>query len=212
MQTLLYSKTMNLESIAQCQIDCFPNSFNTKLGKKFVAKSLLWFLTKENRFLYHIENEGKVVGFCGGFVPQYYGDGSSSGMLQQAFKEACFGVLKKPWLLFNPELKKHYALIYRNILKKIKLRKSIAAVKMPENFVLQPYASLVVIGVHPSSRGTGVFEQLMNEFEIMAKKMNVNICRLSVKKDNERAIAAYKKMDWSIEEEMNDTYKMIKEL
>jgi hypothetical protein len=47
----------------------------------------------------------EVVGFCGGFAPQFYGDGSSSGMLQFAFKEAVMGIAKKPWLLVNKELK-----------------------------------------------------------------------------------------------------------
>jgi len=210
MQQLHYSTTKNLESIAQCQIECFPQSFNTKLGKKFVTKSLSWFLAKENRFLFFIENDAKVVGFCGGFIPAFYGDGSSSGMLQHAFKEACWGIVKNPFLLFNAELKKHYPFITRNILKKLKLRKTTAVNTKPENFVMENYMSLVVIGVHPISRGTGVFEQLMYEFDNKAKSANVNIGRLSVKKDNARAIAAYKKMGWNIEEAMNDTFKMIK--
>ncbi|MBX2932316.1 MAG: GNAT family N-acetyltransferase [Chitinophagaceae bacterium] len=180
------------------------------MGKKFVTKALSWFLNKESKFLYFIEKDEKVVGFCGGFVPQFYGDGSSSGMLQHAFKEACWGVVKKPWLLFNTELKKHYPLISRNILKKLKLRKTTAVSKQPDNFVFEKYVSLVVIGVHPSCRGTGIFEQLMKEFDNIAITKNVPIVRLSVKKDNARAIAAYKKMGWNIEEEMNDTYKMNK--
>ena len=117
---------------------CFPNSFNTKLGKKFVAKTLQWFLASDKRFLFHVTINNEVVGFCGGFAPQFYGDGSSSGMLQYAFKEAVFGIFKKPWLIFNKELTAYYPFIIRNIKKKLGLLKNNAAVPKPENFVFIP--------------------------------------------------------------------------
>ncbi|MCZ2222889.1 MAG: GNAT family N-acetyltransferase [Chitinophagales bacterium] len=201
-----------MESIAQCQIECFPNSFNTKLGKKFVAKSLSWFLSKDNRFLFHIENEGIVVGFCGGFAPQFYGDGSSSGMLQHAFKEAVIGVLKRPWLFLNKEMKAYYPFIIRNIKKKLGLRKTTAVTPKPENFVFNPSVGLVVIGVHPSYRGKGVFEMLMSEFENQAKKLAIHTCILSVRADNTRAIAAYKKVGWQIKEEKENSLIMSKDI
>lgn len=201
MLNIINSTLTKIDVIAQCQIECFPNSFNSKLGQVFVGKTLTWFLKDNNKFLYHIEENGKVVGFCGGFVPQFYGDGSSSGMLQQGFKEAVIGVLKRPWLFFNKEMIAYYPFIIRNIKKKLGLRKTTAAAPKPENFEFKKGAGLVVIGVHPAFRGKGVFEQLMIEFERKSSERNLTECFLSVRSDNARAIAAYKKMGWFVYKE-----------
>lgn len=209
---LIYSEPKQLKEIAACQMDCFPNSFNTALGKNFIAKTLAWFLQKDTRFLYHVTYNNKVVGFCGGFAPQFYGDGSSSGMLQFAFKEAVLGILKKPWLIFNKELSSYYPFIIRNIKKKLGLAKTVAATPQPTDFVFTPSVGLVVIGVHPSMRGKGIFEMLMKEFEKNALQLNIKNCNLSVRSNNARAIAAYKKMGWQIKSDSNGAAIMFKQL
>lgn len=210
---LIYSEQKQLKEIAVCQMDCFPNSFNTALGKNFIAKTLAWFLQKNTRFLFHVtDNNNKVVGFCGGFAPQFYGDGSSSGMLQFAFKEAVLGILKKPWLVFNRELSAYYPFIFRNIKKKLGLSKSLAATPQPTNFVFTQSVGLVVIGVHPSIRGKGVFEILMKEFDRNAIKLNITNCNLSVRSNNARAIAAYQKMGWQVKSNINGAVIMFKQL
>lgn len=206
------STLKDLKNIAACQMVCFPNSFNTKLGKPFVAKALQWFLETDKRFLFHVINNGEVIGFCGGFAPQFYGDGSSSGMLQFAFKEAVLGILKKPWLIFNKELMVYYPFIIRNIKKKLGLKKTNAAKPQPLNFVFLPTVGLVVIGVHPSFRGKGVFEMLMNEFEQRALHLNIKTCILSVRANNGRAIGAYQKMGWMLKEEQGSSIVMKKEI
>ena len=96
MYQLSNTEPSQLKDLALCQMACFPKSFNTQLGKNYIAKSLNWFLQKDTRFLFHVMCNNEVVGFCGGFAPQFYGDGSSSGMLQFAFKEAVIGIAKKP--------------------------------------------------------------------------------------------------------------------
>lgn len=209
MLTIKCSQKQQLPDIAECQMDCFPDSFATKLGRSYVQKSLEWFLVNDQRFLFHCEEHGKIVGYCGGFAPAYYGDGSSSGMLQHAFKEAIKGTLKKPWLLFNAELVQYYPHIFRNIRKKILKTKTIAAVTSNKREI-EPTVGLVIIGVHPSFRGKGVFELLMTEFENQARKLNRTQVNLSVKKDNNRAINAYKKFGWTIRQEQADGLKMHK--
>lgn len=206
------SELKDLKNIAACQMACFPNSFNTRLGKSFVTKTLQWFLQTDKRFLFHVVYNNEVVGFCGGFAPQFYGDGSSSGMLQFAFKEAVIGILKKPWLIFNKELRAYYPFIIRNIKKKLGLRKTNAAKPQPSNFIFSPTVGLVVIGVHPSFRGKGVFEMLMNEFEQRALNLNIKTCMLSVRANNARAIGAYKKMGWVLKEDQGGSIVMQKEI
>lgn len=205
------SKQLNLKDLAICQTKCFSNSFSSKLGKKYIAKTLDWFFSEKGRFLYHVIDSNKtIVGYCGGFVPRFYGDGSSTGMLQHAFKEAVLGVLLKPWLLLHKELRPLYPLIIRNIIKKIFKSKP-----KPTSVQLQNYkirAGLVVIGVLPEYRGTEVIKLLMNEFENKAIELNVFETALSVKKDNQRAIKAYGKFGWEVIEESENTFVLGKEI
>ena len=196
---LIQSTPLDLEKISECHEKCFANSFSTKAGTAYVKKTLEWFLVAKNRFLFHIECDNKVIGYCGGFKSAYPGDGSTSGMLQYAMKEAITGVMKKPYLLFHPELIKRYPLIFRNLFKKI------LSSKKPNSHPLQYHNSpsnsvigLVVIGVHPDYRGKGYFELLMQHFEGECKKRNASKAALSVKASNTRAIAAYKKAGWQI--------------
>ena len=86
-------------------MECFPDSLATKLGKDYVQQTFDWYLNHPNRFLFFIEEGDKVIGYCGGFVPAKPGDGSSSGMLQHAFKQAVTALLLQPWLLLNAEVK-----------------------------------------------------------------------------------------------------------
>jgi ribosomal protein S18 acetylase RimI-like enzyme len=189
---------------------CFPSSLATKLGKKYVSKTLDWFLSKPNRFLFHIEEEGKVIGYCGGFIPSKPGDGSSSGMLQHAFNEAVKGLVVKPWLLFHKEVVTYYPFIWRNIKRKF-TGKVVPAPTTSKNVTpFKTYVGLVVIGVLPSKRGTGVAQQLMAEFENKSRQLHQNELVLSVKKDNNRAIKAYNNYGWNIKEEHQKTYVLQK--
>ncbi len=206
------SLLIDLDKLADCHAACFPDSFATKLGKSYVKKTLEWFLVSENRFIYHITHEQIVTGYCGGFIPQFTGDGSSSGMLQYAFKQAVLGVIKKPWLLFNAELVKHYPLIWKNIRKKILAKSvqpnSVQAVSEKKTFA--KYVGLVVIGVHPQYRGSGIFNTLMEHFFEKADSFGLKRCILSVKQDNARAIKAYEKYGWHIIEELGENFVLEK--
>ncbi len=206
------SQNQDLPDIADCQIACFPNSLATKLGKAYVIKTLDWFLCSPNRFLFHLTENGKVVGYCGGFVPAKRGDGSSSGMLQHAFGKAVKSLLFKPWLLFHPEVVPQYPFIWRNIKGKLtgKVKPAKSASGSPTAF--KPYAGLVVIGVHPEYRGTGIAQKLMAEFERLAASYHQYELVLSVKKDNARAIKAYTNYGWKIKEEQVRTFVLHKEL
>lgn len=203
------SQIENLPDIAVCHISCFPKSLAARLGKLYVQKTLEWFLVNPNRFLFHISDSGKVVGYCGGFVPQKPGDGSSSGMLQYAFKEAIRGIIKNPFLLFHAEVTKNYPFLWMNIKRKItgkaKPFKPVSDLKPFKQFV-----GLVVIGVHPDYRGNGLAQQLMAEFETRTREFNQNEMVLSVKKDNARAIKAYSNFGWTTREEHDKTFVMHK--
>ena len=193
-------------------MQCFPDSLATKLGLAYVEKTFDWYLVNAGRFLFHIEIDNIVVGYCGGFVPSKPGDGSSSGTLQHAFNQAIKGLVKKPWLLFHAEVKPHYPFLWRNIKRRItgKVKPAIAQTAVSKPF--KPYCGLVVIGVLPSHRGQGLVQKLMVEFEDKARGLHQTKCKLSVKKNNLRALNAYKKQGWYIGEEQPVTYVMEKEV
>jgi ribosomal protein S18 acetylase RimI-like enzyme len=122
------------------------------------------------------------------------------------------GIVKKPWLLVNKELRNYYPFIARNIKKKLGLKKTLAAETKPTNYVFKESVGLVVIGVHPAYRGKGIFEILMKEFEQKALQLNIKNCNLSVRADNARAIAAYTKMGWQIQSQKDNAIIMFKHL
>ena len=205
------TESIHLRSVAACHIACFPGSLSSKLGLAYVQKTLEWFLVNPRRFLYHVTIDGKVAGYCGGFVPVKIGDGSSSGMLQHAFNEAIFGIIKKPWLLLHQEVRPHYKFLWLNIKRKF-TGKTIPISSSPASAKSPSHVGLVVIGVHPDFRGKGVAEQLAIEFEKRARSFDRSELILSVKTDNARAIGAYKKLGWQIKSEENRTYIMNKHI
>jgi ribosomal protein S18 acetylase RimI-like enzyme len=175
-----------------------------------VTKTLDWFLQSPHRFLFHVEEGEKVVGYCGGFIPQKIGDGSSSGMLQHAFNEAINGIVTRPWLLFHPEVVSQYPFLWRNIKRRItgKMVPAPSSANTPATYT--PHVGLVVIGVHPEKRGTGIAQLLMKEFEKKSLDHQQHYLVLSVKKENARAMKAYQNFGWSIKEEVANTYVLHK--
>lgn len=197
--------------ISLCHQLCFAGSFSNRLGLSFTAKTFEWFLSAENRFLYHVLFNYEVVGYIGGFYPQYPGDGSTSGMMRYAMKEAIAGIAKKPWLLFSKELFPFYPLIFKNIYHKIfKIHAGNKVSGVPGVNSFQQKVGLVVIGVHPNYRGSGIFEKLMQQFEKEANERHISSLVLSVKKDNDRAVHAYTKNGWMISKENGKAIEMYK--
>ena len=199
-----------MPDIASCHASCFPKSLATKLGSTYVQKTLEWFLDNPNRFLFHIVRDKKVIGYCGGFIPVKPGDGSSSGMLQYAFKEAIRGIMTKPFLLFHPEVVQNYPFLWMNIKRKLTGRTK--PFKPTEPKLFKPYVGLVVIGVHPGFQGKGLAKLLMDEFENRSRQFKQAEMVLSVKKDNTKAIRAYSKSGWTIREENEKTFVLHKHI
>jgi ribosomal protein S18 acetylase RimI-like enzyme len=202
MYLLKKSLHSNLKKISTCHQVCFQDSFSVKLGDAYVLKSFEWFLAADNRFLHHVEDEDEnVIGYCGGFISRQKGDGSTSGMMQYGMKQAAIGIIKKPWLFFNAELRQFYPLVIKNIFRKFFSAKK----KLTENFIgdetFEKKTGLVVIGINPDYQGKGAFEILMKNFEKESLNRKINKLSLSVKITNRRAINAYKKAGWQTADE-----------
>jgi len=203
---LINSTSNDLLNIAQCHKQCFKRSLSSKLGLLYIKKTFEWFLNSPNRFLFHIANDDGVIGYCGGFTPQFIGDGSTSGIIQYAMRQAIVGVALHPWLLFNNEVIEMYPLIFKNVQKKLSAKKAKIITRPVESFDRR--VGLVVIGVHPGHRGLGVFQNLMHEFELRAANQGIYKLSLTVKKDNIGAIKAYTKQGWFVTNEHVHTLEM----
>jgi len=138
--------------------------------------------------------------------------GSASGMLQHTFGKAITAVLRRPWVIFHPELRSKYPLIRKNFLVRLGLYKQApSSKKQGKGIMKEPEIGLVVIGVDPAFQGKGYGSMLLREFERRAfEDFGVSRLHLSVRNDNYQAIRAYEKNGWKRGKVEGNSLKMWK--
>src|SRR5215831_1345561 len=115
---LEHTQFSQINNIVGCHRKCFPSSLSSRLGPDYLQKTFEWFLTGNNKFLFHINEGGVAVAYCGGFMSEHKGEGSTSGMMLYAMREAVWGIFSHPHLLFNKEVVSFYPLILKNFFKR----------------------------------------------------------------------------------------------
>lgn len=212
LQVVINSQDSDLKAIAHCHMMAFPNSLSSRLGLRYCIKMLEWYLVANNRFLFHLESENKVIGYCGGFIRKGEPHGSSTGMTQHAFKEGIQSLIVRPWLLFHPEVKKNYRFLFRNLWLRVR---GVSKRKSAQQFAKYPTeipAGLVVIGVDPVYQGKHYGSILLQEFERISKSKGVKKITLSVKSNNIKAIKSYTRNGWLPGSVNQDSLHMYKEI
>jgi len=210
-----YASLKDLDIISICHIAAFPDSITSKLGVKVVSQMLSWYMSGSNKFLFWVEENEKCIGYCGGYIidgsDKY---GAASGMMQTSFDEIAMALMKKPWLLFHPEILKKATFILRNTLRKLGLKKEKAQQASPtiENMNNPLTAGLIVIGVLPDLQKKGVGSFLQDEFERKSKEMGAKQLQLSVKSQNHTAIKSYKRNGYEIVCQDKSSLGMIKKI
>lgn len=214
MHNIKYATESDLLKIATCHIAAFPDSFSSKLGVNFVSNMMKWYLSSSNKFLFFIEAEKMVIGYCGGhLLDGKDGYGAASGMTQFGFNAAFAALIKRPWLVFHEDLRKRYSFIFRNIIRKFKLKKDKPLMSATMHFANQPLtAGLVVIGVNPNLQQKGIGTVLQLEFERKSLSMGAKRLTLSVRIQNERAIKSYIKNGYVISSTNETSHIMTKDL
>ncbi len=187
----------DLAQVSACHKAAFPKSLSSQMGLTYLKKMLSWYLSSEKTFLFHLEQKGVCIGYCGGMInDDSYKMGSASSMLQYSFKQGIIALLLRPWLLFQSEMRTKYLLVWRNLLQMVGLR------KLPENSTnkvvaqKEPTMSLVVIGVRIECQGMGYGSLILKEFEARARRNGFSNLQLSVRSDNQQAIHTYEKNGW----------------
>ena len=194
------SKASDLDKIAGIHIKTFPYSLSSKLGFKYCRKMISWYLEDERGELFHLEDSGEIVGYCGGLAIKVPGrHGSATSVTQFSFKELIGSFIFRPWVIFHPEIRKRVPFIWKNLKLRLGLSGVKAQVKIHDGekpFI--PSMGLVVIGVLPEYQGKGYGSVLLKEFERRAREKGFKIINLSVRMDNEQAISTYMKNGWII--------------
>ncbi len=204
-------KVEDIQDVARCHIKAFPSSLSSRLGLKYTKKSLEWYLNDKRAFLIWCAVDNKCVGYCGGLRSDGVSHGSTSSILQYTMQAAIIGLIKRPWLIFHPEIWKNRKLILKNFLRKFKIKQN--AVQETKNSIkpnIEISVGIVGIAVLPSFQSKGIGTFMLKAFEARVSSFNLHRMHLSVRKNNFKAINAYKKNGWEIKDENFNSLSMIK--
>jgi RimJ/RimL family protein N-acetyltransferase len=159
------------------------------------------------------DEQGRCAGYCGGMISDgTLGTGSASGMAQHSFYPALWAFATHPWVLFHPEVRAKWPLLWKNIKMKLGLAPKVhATTAQRQQKALEPEAGLVVIGVDPAHQGKGYGSLLLREFERRAvEEYGVRRLQLSVRTDNVQAIRAYERNGWVVSRVQGESTSMVK--
>lgn len=184
-------------NVARLHIACFKGTFIASLGEKLIAVYYLEFLKEGGPFVLAFDGD-KLIGFCMGY---YKGSQARIRFISKNKIGLGLRVLGL-CLSFNKlAISKCWNYLFP--------AKEKGNVEKPK---IEAESDLLSICILDGYRGQGVSRILVEEFEkrlIDAGKKDVT---LAVYTTNERAIAFYKKIGYSIVGETTDEYKMYKEL
>lgn len=208
------STRQDLMKIAYCHISAFPDSLSSKMGLKYLTKMIDWYLSDEKRFLFHIEEDGKCIGYCGGMINDgTQTTGSASGMIQHSFNDAAKAILLRPWLLFHKELFEKYSLIIKNVKRKFFPKSNRSAIqKSASKKNSEAVTGLVVIGVAKGFQGKGYGSMLLKEFEKKTEGFGIRKMALTVRGDNLQAIKSYELNGWKKGKLEGNSLEMTKDI
>jgi ribosomal protein S18 acetylase RimI-like enzyme len=215
MAELKNSTHQDLRRIAECHRSAFPDSLSSAMGLSYLSKMIGWYLSDDKKFLFHLEEDSKVIGYCGGMINDgTEAMGSASGMIQFSFNDAVKAIAVRPWLLFNKELTSKLGLVLKNIKKRFRSKKLQPAKSKNTRIkkIHEPVAGLVVIGVAKEYMGKGYGSLLLKEFENKAKELGIKELGLSVRSSNTTAIKSYERNGWVVQKETADSFEMGKTL
>ncbi|MCB0572768.1 MAG: GNAT family N-acetyltransferase [Phaeodactylibacter sp.] len=189
----------HLPAVTRCHRAAFPASLASAMGRRYVTYMLSWYLSTDKTFLFHLEENGLCVGYCGGMIVDgTLPTGSASGMAQYSFRAAVRAFALRPWLAFHPEVRNKYTFIRKNIKRRLGRRQPPRPATEQRKLEREPHAGLVVIGVDPAFQGKGYGSLLLQEFERRAlEDYGIHTLQLTVRADNEQAIRAYERNGWS---------------
>ena len=184
----------HLDGIVSCHMAAFPGQFTTLMGRRFLRMSYGYYIDHPEGicFVALDRNSGRLVGLVKGGKPEL---------------RSCFTRRRVPLFLgailfraittsyFRRRLGHHFRQAFRKVARKLGMMKSPKAHLPPED-PPGTWCSLLSICTHPDARGRGVGKALMEAFRADSQRRGYKTMRLSVRNDNDAAIALYEKCGW----------------
>jgi ribosomal protein S18 acetylase RimI-like enzyme len=188
--TIKFAKAqeIHIPGMAQCHIKSFPGRFMTEIGYHWLCALYRFFIRHRGGIcLVAVDTDGKVISLA---------VGGDSHIRDEFLNSALFHYL---YLIFWKFLSKR--IVRRVLLQELtrKLKRKRAAphsgeTTAPSNKIRS--ANLLSICVLPDYEGTGVAGKLIESFQLACKAEGYKRLTLSVLKQNNRAVAFYKKHGW----------------
>lgn len=182
-------------TIAALHKECFKGTFIAYWGDSLIARYYQKFIEEEGPFVLAYDVD-RLIAFCMGY---YEGTNARNAFLRDNKLRLACRMLVLCLSLNKLVLRKCWNFIF-------------PTKKRGANNPVKAEADLLSICVLSDYRGQGVSVELVNQFENRVSSAGKKDITLAVYKDNERAIAFYKKMGYSIAGEDGDEYKMYKKL
>lgn len=166
-----------LKEIAEVHMECFPHSFLTKYGPQILSRYYGEYLAEDAPFI--IARREKTVGFCMGYIGQ---SKAKNRFLKKNFFSLSIKTLGRLLAFDKSAYKKIFPGFHHSVDSKVEEEK------------VEDEAYLLSICVLQEERGTGLSQQLVEEFEKQLIEKNCKSYVLFAEEDNERGIGFYKKM------------------
>ena len=172
----------------------FPDYFLTHLGQRFVEQFYAEFAHGGNSYGFVAVSGGELVGAVVGTVDS---GGFYDGFYRRHFPSLALTLAGR--ILVDPYIRRNLASRMghiRHALRSIVARRQeVSPADKPADPGRVP-ARLLSIGVHPDWRGLGLAEQLVDRYCEALWGDGLEQVGLSVRPDNQRAIAFYEKTGW----------------
>jgi len=198
------AQEIHIPGMARCHIKSFPGRFMTEMGHRWLC-ALYRFFIRHNGSICRIalDTNGKVVGLAVGGNPNIREEFLSSALFRH------------PHLILWKFLSKR--LVHRVILQEIagKLRRKrninhSGNIIAPSDGVRS--GNLLSICILPNWEGIGVAGKLIESYQLACKAEGYQRLTLSVKKENRRAMAFYKKHGWRQSGTSGDSIRFVLDL
>jgi len=186
--TIVEADLTHISGMAQCHIKSFPGSFMTEMGHHWLC-ALYRFFIRHRKGICRVafDDNNKVIGLAVGGDPH----------IREVFLSSA--LFRYPHLIFWKFLTKRLVrhVLLQELAKKLR-RKNTAALsrdtKTPGTGISS--GNLLSICVLSDCEGTGVGGKLIESFQLACKAEGYERLNLSALKQNNRAMAFYKKHGW----------------
>jgi len=192
--SIVTAEEKHLEEMVQCHVRAFPGEFMTLLGARFIKNFYKFYVSSKGGIVFvALEPLDKVVGLVAGGMPEL--------RKQFSYSRAPLNVIDIVFIAIANNYVRgrflhHVRIIVKKVFTKLRHRANVLIRDEPPKDPPGTWSSLLSICTAPDFRGKGIGKALMEAFHKESAIRGYKTMRLSVKADNDVAIALYNKCGW----------------